>query len=166
MHIRNCICIKIDRKDSCQTFVIEMWHRVAEASFVTVAIVEGSQAEVVAGTCWAATDVVAREVPCSCSFARSPSSSERKDLGRLVLPEQAAMGVEAGNYFATTTAEVRAESRHSYSVVAGSIVGMEAAVKISIAEVDVDTAVMADVVEEVIAVVAIGDIVGSVVAVG
>ena len=113
------------------------------------------------GTCWAAADVIAREVPCSCSFARSLSSSERKDLGRLALAEQAAKGVEAGNYFAATTAaEVLVDSRHSYSVVVGSIVDREAATKTSIAKVDVDIAVMAAIVAEVIVVVAIGDIVG------
>ena len=137
-----------------------MWHRAEEVSFVVV-IGEGSQAEVAAGTCWAAADVIARVVPCSCSFARSLSSSERKDLGRLALAEQAAKGVEAGNYFAATTAaEVLVDSRHSYSVVVGSIVDREAAAKIGIAEVDVDTAMTAAIAAVVIAVVAVGDIVG------
>ena len=59
-----------------------MWRRV-EASLVAVvivAIVEGSPAEVVADTCWVAANVIVREEPYSCSFARSLSSSERKDL--------------------------------------------------------------------------------------
>ena len=60
-----------------------MWRRV-KASFVAVVIVaiaEGSPAEVVADTCWVAADVIAREGPYSCSFARSLIPSERKDLG-------------------------------------------------------------------------------------
>ena len=58
-----------------------MWRRV-KASFVAVvivAIVEGSPAEVVADTCWVAADVITREEPYSCSFARILSSSERMD---------------------------------------------------------------------------------------
>ena len=128
-----------------------MWRRV-KASFVAVvivAIVEGSPAEVVADTCWAAADVITRVAPYSCSFARSLSSGERKDLGHQAGAQQATKGVEAGNYLIATTDEAQADSRHSYSV-ASSIVDKEAVAKTDIAVVDVDTAMKVAIVALVI----------------
>ena len=104
-------------------------------------------------------------MPYSCSFAKSPCSSVRKDLSHLAGAQQAAKGVEAGNYFVAATAEGQVDSRHSYSV-AGSIVDREAAVKTGIAKVDITDTVAAAIGAVVIQAVDISAVVIVVVAVG